>query len=164
LSNAICATGVNSVGIHLKGAANMAPLPIEIQLTTFDLNTAPTVPDAAGTAAGLHSTTNNLIAALVTPDVAGTAAGLHDTTNGLINALASVTGALTDAAAAGDVTETYTLMQYAKQLINILIGTPGIVTFPDEAAPADAVSLAEVIRAIYNDVTHSPMTFAGLRT
>jgi len=42
LSNAICATGVNSVGIHLKGAANMAPLPIEIQLTTFDLNTAPT--------------------------------------------------------------------------------------------------------------------------
>jgi len=67
--------------------------------------------------------------------------------------LASVTGALTDVAAVGEVTETDTLMQYLKQLINILIGTAGIGAFPSEAAPANAVSLAEVIRAIHADVT-----------
>lgn len=68
-------------------------------------------------------------------------------------ALASVLGALTDAAAAGDPTSVDTVMQYIKQLINILIGTTGITTFPAEAAPANNVSLAEVIRAIHADVT-----------
>lgn len=68
-------------------------------------------------------------------------------------ALASVLGALADAAAAGEVTEADTIMQYLKQLINILIGEAGIVAFPAEAAPANAVSLAEVIRAIHADVT-----------
>lgn len=68
-------------------------------------------------------------------------------------ALASVTGALNDVAADGDPTDADTLMQYLKQLINILIGTAGIVAFPAEGAPANAVSLAEVIRAIHVDVT-----------
>lgn len=68
-------------------------------------------------------------------------------------ALASVLGALANAAAAGDPTATDTLVAYVKQLINILIGTAGIVTFPAEAAPANAISLAEVIRAIHVDVT-----------
>ena len=68
-------------------------------------------------------------------------------------ALASVVGALNNAAAAGEVTDADTLMQYLKQLINILIGTPGIGAFPAEAAPANGVSLAEVIRAIHVDVT-----------
>lgn len=40
LPDAVCATGVNSVVVMLKGAANMAPLLLEIQLTDFDLNTA----------------------------------------------------------------------------------------------------------------------------
>jgi hypothetical protein len=40
LSDAICATGVNSVVVMLKGAANMSPVVLEIQLTDFDLNTA----------------------------------------------------------------------------------------------------------------------------
>ncbi len=68
-------------------------------------------------------------------------------------ALATVVGVLADAAAAGDPTEADTLMKYMKQLINILIGTTGIGAFPAEAAPANAVSLAEVIRAIHADVT-----------
>jgi hypothetical protein len=63
-------------------------------------------------------------------------------------ALASVVGALNDAAAAGEVTTADTLVQYVKQLINILIGTAGIVAFPAEALPADAVSVAEVLRYI----------------
>jgi len=68
-------------------------------------------------------------------------------------ALASVVGALADAAAAGEVTEADTLMQYIKQILNVLIGAAGIGAFPAEAAPANAVSLAEVIRAIHADVT-----------
>ena len=68
-------------------------------------------------------------------------------------ATASVVGALADAAAADEVTTADTLMQYIKQLINILIGIPGIATFKAEAAPGNAVSLSEVIRAIHADVT-----------
>jgi hypothetical protein len=40
LPDAVCATGVPSVVVMLKGAANMAPVLLEIQLTDFDLNTA----------------------------------------------------------------------------------------------------------------------------
>lgn len=40
LSDAICATGVNSVVVMLKGAANMAPVVLEIQLTSYDPNDA----------------------------------------------------------------------------------------------------------------------------
>ena len=67
--------------------------------------------------------------------------------------LASVGGALADAAAAGEVTTADTLVQYIKQLINILIGNPGVVTFKAEAAPANGVSLSEVIRAIHVDTS-----------
>lgn len=75
---------------------------------------------------------------------------MRGTDNG---ALASVVGALDNAAADGDPTTADTLMQYLKQLVNVLVGTSGIVAFPAEAAPANAVSLAEVIRAIHADVT-----------
>ena len=47
LPDAVCATGVNSVVVMLKGATNLAPVLLEIQLTDFDLNTA------AITAAGI---------------------------------------------------------------------------------------------------------------
>ena len=40
LPDAVCATGVPSVVVMLKGAANMAPVLLEIQLTDFDLNDA----------------------------------------------------------------------------------------------------------------------------
>jgi hypothetical protein len=38
--NAALASGAKSVALLLKGATNMAPLPIEVQLTAFDLTTA----------------------------------------------------------------------------------------------------------------------------
>lgn len=66
-------------------------------------------------------------------------------------ALANVLGALGDAAAADEVTSSDTLMKYVKQLINILIGAPGVVTLKAAAAPASGVSLSEMIRAIYDD-------------
>ncbi len=39
LPDAVCASGVDSTVVMLKGASNMAPVVLEIQLTTFDLNT-----------------------------------------------------------------------------------------------------------------------------
>lgn len=53
LPDAVCATGVNSVVVMLKGATNMAPVVLEIQLTNFDLNDASpevTVADIANNA------------------------------------------------------------------------------------------------------------------
>jgi len=100
--------------------------------------------DNINDATGAHTLTN------ITIPTCTTNTDMRGTDNA---ALASVVGALADAAAAGEVTEADTLMQYIKQLINILIGTPGIGTFPAEAAPGDGVSLAEVIRAIHADVT-----------
>jgi hypothetical protein len=61
-----------------------------------------------------------------------------------------VLGTLADAAADGDPTATDTLRQYVKQLVNVLVGSVGIPAFPAAAAPANDVSLAEVIRSIYN--------------
>lgn len=77
-------------------------------------------------------------------------------------ALASVVGALADAAAAGDPTSADTVMQYVKQLVNVLVGAAGVVTFPAAAAPGNAVSLAEIIRAIYDDTTVIGAAGAGL--
>jgi len=57
LSDAIVASGVDSVALLLKGATNMAPLPIEIQLTDVDLNDGvragmTALPNAVADAAG----------------------------------------------------------------------------------------------------------------
>jgi hypothetical protein len=65
-------------------------------------------------------------------------------------ALASVLGALADAAAAGDPTSADTLMQYVKQLVNVLVGTDGVAAWPAAVAPGNGVSLAEALRATYN--------------
>lgn len=62
-------------------------------------------------------------------------------------------GAVDEAAAAGDPSSTESVMQYVKQLVNALLGTTGIVTYPAEAAPANGVSIAEVLRAVHADVT-----------
>lgn len=68
-------------------------------------------------------------------------------------ALASVLGALADVAADGDPTAVDTLMQYVKQLVNVLVGTAGVVAYPAAAAPGNGVSLAEVLREVFDDVT-----------
>lgn len=62
-------------------------------------------------------------------------------------ALASVLGALNDVAAAGDVTDADTLMQYLKQVLNELSGTTGIGTMPAGANPANGTNLFEILRA-----------------
>jgi hypothetical protein len=65
-------------------------------------------------------------------------------------ALASVLGALADAAADGDPTNTDTVVAYVKQLINTLVGTTGIPTWPSAAAPGNNVSIAEALRSTYD--------------
>ena len=112
------------------------------------------VPESAGTVAAAHAITDALVddvettLALALAEVAGLNGEAMRGTNGA--ALASVVGALTDAAAAGDPTTADTLVQYVKQLVNVLVGTTGVTTFPAAAAPANNVSLAEAIRATYN--------------
>lgn len=70
-------------------------------------------------------------------------------------ALASVLGALADAAATGDPTAVDTVMQYLKQLVNLLAGTAGIATMPAGADPANGVNLFEMLRGALG------ATFAG---
>jgi hypothetical protein len=56
-------------------------------------------------------------------------------------------------AADGDPGTTESVMQYVKQLVNVAMGTTGIVTWPTAAAPDDGVSIAEAIRQIAQDVS-----------
>lgn len=53
LSDAICATGVNSVVVMLKGATNMAPVVLEIQLVDENQGTVGTINSGAITAAAI---------------------------------------------------------------------------------------------------------------
>lgn len=71
-----------------------------------------------------------------------------------IAAIKTVVGALTDAAADGAPTTTDTLVQYLKQLINTLEGPAGMPLYPAAVVPGNAVSLAEVLRQVYNDVAN----------
>lgn len=71
----------------------------------------------------------------------------------LVDDLEATLGLVSTAAATGDPDAATTAMGYLKQLVNILVGTAGVTTFPAEAPPGNAVSLAEVIRAIHADVT-----------
>jgi len=99
-----------------------------------------------------HSTTDGKIDGLNNFD--GTGATLHSDYNAAKTAAqASVLGAMDDVAAFGDPTENDTMMQYVKQIVDSLVGSTGVAAFPTEAAPANNVSLAEVIRAIHADVT-----------
>ncbi len=61
-----------------------------------------------------------------------------------------VVGNKTDAAAAGDPEADESLVAKVNQLINVLMGGSGIATWPAAAAPANAVSMSEVLRAIYD--------------
>ena len=87
-------------------------------------------------------------------------------------------GQMADTAATGAVTATDTLMAYVKQLVTmlgpteldadtlgeILVGTAGITTFPAAAIPANAVSLAEVIRQLYAALEGTAASQDGVAT
>jgi len=52
-----------------------------------------------------------------------------------------------DAAAVGDPSTSESVMQYVKQIVNLLAGTTGIVTMPSGLDPANGVNLFEMLRA-----------------
>src|SRR4030095_6253533 len=64
----------------------------------------------------------------------------------------AVLGALANAASSGDPNTSNTMVAMLKRLVNTLGGAAGTPPFPAAAAPANAVSLAEVIRQIYTEV------------
>ncbi len=69
-----------------------------------------------------------------------------------VNAIESSVGAMNVSASTGDPGTTITVLAYLKQLINVLMGTSGIATWPASAAPGNAVSLAEALRYLYDQV------------
>ena len=87
--------------------------------------------------------------------VAGSTTSVSVLASNVATLIADIGGVAT-AAADGDPTSTDLLFAYIKQLINVLVGSAGVVTFPAAAAPANAVSLAEIIRAIYDDTNALP--------
>lgn len=120
LSDAVCATGVNSVVVMLKGATNMAPVLLEIQLVSYDPNDTvrlglTALPNAAADAAGglpisdaggldLDSIKSDTAAILVdTAEIGAAGAGLTNInlpdqtmniTGNLSGSVGSVTGAV----------------------------------------------------------------------
>jgi len=107
LPDAVCATGVPSVVVMLKGATNMSPVVLEIQLTDFDLNDASpnvTVADIATdaiTAASLKAdAVTEIQNGLATPT--NITAGTITTVTNLTNLPAITTNWLTAAGIAAD--------------------------------------------------------------
>ena len=102
------------------------------------------VPDAAGTAAGLHGVTDGLIGGLVVPDAAGTAAALHTATAADIAALADLSADDAQAAAAAALAayDPATRAEATADKDEVLAGLDDITV--DNAAIADAV-LDEIV-------------------
>jgi len=76
-------------------------------------------------------------------------------------ALASVLGALTDAAAQDADSNAFTTMQHIKGLHDVLWDDAGIAAYPVAAAPANGVSIAEVLRSVYDDTNELQADWAN---
>jgi len=69
LPDAVCATGVPSVVVMLKGAANLAPVLLEIQLTDFDLNsTSNAVGSVTGAVGSVTGAVGSVTAGVILAD------------------------------------------------------------------------------------------------
>ena len=102
LPDAALVTGVDSVGVHLKGATNMAPLPLEIQLTAVNFN------DANGGLTNLDAAVTSRMATYAQPTgflAATFPTTVASTTNITAGTITTVTN-LTNAPTAGDLTAT----------------------------------------------------------
>ena len=160
--------------------ASMAPVTLEIEIFRPDVTAGSThAVDASGngaadviewlgtaaatpTVAGVPEVdvTHWIGTAAATPTVAGVpevdlthVAGSTTSVSVLASNVATLIadiGGVATAAADGDPTSTDLLFAYIKQLINILVGSAGIVTWPASAAPGNAVSIAEALRAIHD--------------
>jgi len=117
LPDAVCATGVNSAVVMLKGAANMAPLLLELQLTDFDLN------DASPNVSVLDMATDVLTAAAVKADaVTKIQNGLATPTNITAAAGVALSAAGIDAILDEVVVGSYTMRQLLKVMAAAMAG------------------------------------------
>lgn len=111
--------------------------------------------DAAVTAVGTTKSIVSYVKGLISM---ATVAGADATANAFA---ADVVGNKTDAGVQA-VTTNKSLMGYVKGLLDIVAGSAGIASFPASAAPANAVSLAEVIREMYDQEPKSVNTVAAV--
>lgn len=98
IPNACLATGASQCTIYLKGATNMAPVPIEIQLTDFDLGDA-TGSGLTALASATNLATANANIVTISTYVDTEVAAIKTVTDALPNA-----GALTSLATAANLT------------------------------------------------------------
>lgn len=84
----------------------------------------------------------------------GTADGTHSNIS-LLRTLVERLGHLATASNVGDPTTTATFISYLKQIVDVLVGTAGIATWPAAAVPGNGVSLTEVIRKIHDQLSCS---------
>jgi hypothetical protein len=142
LSDAICATGVNSVVVMLKGAANMAPVLLEIQLTDFDLNSTS---NAVGAAA-------SVTAGVTLADDAITAAKFDESTAYPLKSADTDATAVARTGADSDTLETLSDEIAAVKAETALIladtGTDGVVL---KAAGLAADAVAEIADAVWDE-------------
>jgi hypothetical protein len=129
-------SGLDAAGV--RAAVGLASANLDTQLAAID--------DAVDTeVAAIKAKTDNL------PTDPADQSAVETAITSAQNAILAVVGALADAAADGDPTSTDTLVAYIKQLVNVLVGSAGVVTFPASATPGNGVSLAEVLRQVYDE-------------
>lgn len=138
--------------VNVKNAANVAWASgaITAAVIATDAIGAAELADGAITAATFAA--GAIDAAAIANDAIDAAALASDVVTELSASILAVLGALNDAAADGAVTATDTMVAYLKQIINTLEGAPGIPTWPAAAAPGNAVSIAEALRYLYDQV------------
>jgi hypothetical protein len=163
--DAVLATGVDSVVVMLKGATGMAPLPLEIQLTDFNLNDADPAVDvtkwngtavAAPNVAGVPKVdlTHWLGTAAATPTVAGVPE--VDVTH--VGGAAETIGARLDAA----VSTRATPAQVNTELLDVL--NTDTFAEPGQEAPPATTTLAKKLGYLYkafrNKLTQTSTTLS----
>lgn len=142
------------VQINQANATHIAGAAVSTSTAQLGVN----VVNAAGTAWGSGAitaasiATDAITAAKIAADAIGASELAADAVTEINAPLLAVLGALNDAAADGAVTSTDTVVAYLKQLINTLEGAPGIPTWPAAAAPGNAVSIAEALRWLADQV------------
>ena len=156
LPDAVCATGVNSVVVMLKGAANMAPVLLEIQLTDFDLNTAAITAAAVADAVWDEAKADHVAAGSVGKQLSDAAleatltaikgAGWTNETLAAIDVLIDAIKAKTDAL---DVSSVTVVTSVNGSTITILRGDTFSGALTDIGALTDYVSLDFTVKESY---------------
>lgn len=157
--DAALATGVDSVAFLLKGATNMAQLPLEIQLTSFDLNDAD--PDVNMVkVSGTPQTAGDIVARLPAALVAGR---MDSSTGamaaGVITSAAHAAGAIDAAAIAANAIGASELD--ADIVIDIWSGNTIAEAYAADGAAATPAQLLYMIWCAVNEFAISGTTMTG---